>query len=172
MKWLGMNTGLRYKKQQLTKGDKKMKARIFEKNGLPNPLGMIMIILVIGLVCLIQCVLIQPVHAQKMADDVNYIGIETEPEIRIEEWMVNRNLWNTGETTTYLAEESDPEVTIEYWMTDFPIPASTYAQDEPEYKIETWMFDEASWVNSESSNYAVSEKQDECSEDPETGSFK
>lgn len=110
MKWLGMNTGLRYKKQQITKGDKKMKARIFEKNGLPNPLGMIMIILVIGLVCLIQCVLIQPVHAQKMADDINYIGIET------------------------------------------------------------WMFDEASWVNSESSNYAVSEEQDECSEDPETGS--
>ena len=54
---------------------KKMKAHIFEKNGLPNPLGMIMIILIIGLVCLVQCILTQPAHAQKKPD-TEYIRTE------------------------------------------------------------------------------------------------
>ena len=45
-----------------------MKPQILEKNGLPKPLGMIMIVLIIGLACFIQLLFTQPVHAQKKPD--------------------------------------------------------------------------------------------------------
>jgi hypothetical protein len=73
----------------------------------------------IGLVCLIQCILTQPAHAQTTTDNFNYFQVE----------------------------EPDPEIAIECWMTDFSIPALTSAQSEPDYEVKTWMFDETRWIN-------------------------
>ncbi len=128
-----------------------MKTRIFEKNGLPNSLGMIMIVLIIGLVCLVQCIFTQPVHAQKKPD-LEYIQNEPEPIIQIEEWMVDPEYWNNGTLAGYLVDEPDPEISIERWMTDFSIPALASGRGEREYKIEPWMFDEKYWVNPEYDN--------------------
>jgi len=138
-----------------------MKARVFEKNGLPNPLGMTMIILIIGLVCLVQCILTQPAHAQKKPD-VNYLQVKKGPDIQIEEWMVDPGYWNNGALAADLVEEPDPEITIEDWMTDFPMPALASNLGEPEYEVEAWMFDETLWINPESNNCTINETQDEC----------
>ena len=138
-----------------------MKARIFEKNGLPNPLGMIMIVLIIALVCLVQCIFTQPAHAQKKPD-VDYIQVEKEPDIQIEEWMIDPGYWNNGVLAAYLIEEPDPEITIEHWMTDFSIPALASDQGGRKYEIEAWMFDETLWVNPESNMCTITETQEEC----------
>lgn len=104
-----------------------MKPRIFEKNGLPSSLGMLMIVLIIGLVCLVQCILTQPVHAQNKPQ-VEYVQVEPEPEIQLEEWMLNPGYWNNDRVTGYLNEEPDPGITIEPWMTDFSIPSLVTGQ--------------------------------------------
>ncbi len=138
-----------------------MKARVFEKTGLPNPLGMIMIILIIGLVCLAQYILTQPATAQKKPD-VNYIQVEKGPDIQIEEWMVDPGYWNNGALAAEPVEEPDPEITIERWMTNFSIPVLASNRCEREYEVEAWMFDETLWVNPESNHCTITETQDKC----------
>ncbi len=137
-----------------------MKPRIFEKSGLPNSLGMIMIVMIIGLMCLVQCIFIQPVHAQKKPD-LEYILVEPEPEIQIEAWMFDPNSWNNGTLAGYPVKEPDPEITIESWMTDFSIPALASA-GEREYEIEAWMYEEDSWIHPESNLGNVNESQANC----------
>lgn len=128
-----------------------MKTMIFEKNGLPNSLGMIMIILIIGLACFIQLLFTQPVHAQKKPD-FEYTQTGKEPDIRIEAWMTDPGYWNKGEIAVLQVQEPEPENTIEDWMTDFSIRAVSGTPEEIPYEIEPWMFDETVWVKSERIN--------------------
>lgn len=106
-----------------------------------------MIVLIIGLVCFIQLVFSQPVHAQT-EPDLDYLQTGKESGIQIESWMTDPGYWNNGEIAACLIQETDPEVTIEDWMTNFSIPVTASAQDEIDYEIESWMFDETHWLKS------------------------
>ena len=125
-----------------------MKTQILEKNGLPKPLGMLMIVLIIGLACFIQLLFTQPVHAQKRPD-FEQVMAEKEPEVQIEAWMTDPGYWNNGDIAAFLSQDPEPEITIEGWMTDFSTPAVACAPRGSSYEIEPWMFDETMWVNPE-----------------------
>ena len=52
-----------------------MKARSFEKNGFPKPLGFVLIIVTLSIVCLFLCLCTGSINAQKRSDEF----VEEEP---------------------------------------------------------------------------------------------
>jgi hypothetical protein len=134
-----------------------MKAQSFNKNGFPKPLGIILIIITISLICFAQCLFAQAADAQTTGVKFDFLGVDEEPEVRVEDWMIDNSYWNKGNTSYFLVDESEPEIAIEYWMTDFSASENDLTVSDPEVKIEIWMYDNKYWLVSESTNYALNE---------------
>jgi len=134
-----------------------MKSRSFEKNGFPKPLGIILIIVAISLICFAQCLFAQAVDAQTTGVKFDFLSVDEEPEVPVENWMINNSYWNKGNTSYFLVDEAELEIAIEYWMTDFSASENDLTVSDPEVKIEIWMYDNTYWLVSESTNYALNE---------------
>ena len=138
-----------------------MKAQVIEKNGFPKPLGIILIIIAISLICFAQCLFAQAADAQTTGVKFDFLSVDEEPEIPVEDWMIDNSYWNKGNTSYFLVDESEPEIAIEYWMTDFSATENDLTNKDPEIKIEDWMYNDTFWLVSESVYYALNEGQEE-----------
>ena len=138
-----------------------MKAQIIEKNGFPKPLGIVLIIVAISLICLAQCLFTQVADAQTTGEKFDFLRIEEEPEIQIEEWMIDNSYWNKRYTFNFLIEETEPEIAIKKWMVDFSANENILVEKEPEIKVEPWMYETAFWVTSKRTQLANNEYQEE-----------
>ncbi len=93
---------------------------------------------------------------------VNAKGTETEvalshekiaePQLTIQDWMLNEDFWNSGNKTFAYNEESDKELAIESWMTEgdyWKAPETNSVGMEKEAEkdlfLENWMINEAYW---------------------------
>ena len=142
-----------------------MKAQVVEKNGFPKPLGIILIIVAISLICLAQCLFTQVADAQTTGVKFNFLSVEEEPEIQIEEWMID---FSTNEN---ILVEKEPEIKVEPWMYETAFWATSKKTQlanneyqEEEVKIEPWMYNNIFWLFPEGSFYVQNEfKEDEVS---------
>ncbi|MEN8118995.1 MAG: hypothetical protein ABFS35_01550 [Bacteroidota bacterium] len=74
-----------------------------------------------------------------------YIAIETEPSVKIENWMFDINLW--------VKDQIQDEAEIEDWMMNSNLWNNTIKDDdEAELKIEGWMLNTDLWDNDLSEN--------------------
>ena len=136
-----------------------MKAQVIEKNGFPKPLGLVLILVTISLICLVQCLFSQAADAQTTGVKFDFLSVEEEPEIQIEEWMIDERYWNKRYTFNFLIEETEPEIEIEKWMVDFSTGENILVEKEPEIKVEPWMYETAFWTTS--NNPQLNENQEE-----------
>ena len=79
-------------------------------------------------------------------------GLENiaEPELKVENWMVNENHWNVTGKTVQFIKDYDSKLEIESWMTDYSywtvqqsLVVETATDDE--LKVENWMISEEYW---------------------------
>ena len=68
--------------------------------------------------------------------------VETEFEHKIENWMINAEIWNFNNTFT---EETEPGLEIENWMTDQNFRDLKNEEIEPELSLEIWMMNYETW---------------------------
>jgi hypothetical protein len=73
-----------------------------------------------------------------------------EPELTVENWMVNENNWNTFNNTYILTDYSEARLEVEEWMLDQSnwINESfqySIAEAENALTIEDWMVNEVYW---------------------------
>ena len=85
-----------------------MKALVIEKNGFPKPLGIILIIVLISLICFAQCLFAQAADAQTTGVKFNFLSVDEEPEVPVEDWMIDNSYWNERNTSYFLVDESEP----------------------------------------------------------------
>ena len=155
-----------------------MKAQMIEENGFPKPQGLLIMLLVIGLLCFLQCVFSQAYDNTILADNSNFPINEGEtnsgliadieqntadidPEPEIEEWMIDESYWLKNYRSGLEAEESKPEVSIKQLkliLADLE-QNQAYINSEPE--IEEWMTDGSYWLISTKN----CDKQNEVKED-------
>lgn len=73
----------------------------------------------------------------------------TEPELTVENWMVNENHWNKTKNTVHVTLEFDATLEVESWMTDENYwntqPRVMPEIQEEELKVENWMISENHW---------------------------
>jgi hypothetical protein len=138
-----------------------MKAQVIEKYNFTKPLGMVLILITISLICLAQCLPGQNANVESTGEKFDFLRIEEESEIQIEEWMIDESYWNKRNTFDFLIEETEPEIQIEKWMVDFSINENIYAENEPEIKVEPWMYETAFWTTSKETRLANKENQEE-----------
>ena len=70
------------------------------------------------------------------------LNVEAEPEISLEEWMLNFN-------NDFLGELEDEELVLEDWMLDpayFNIPGYLIVEKEEELELEDWMLEPGTFV--------------------------
>lgn len=78
-------------------------------------------------------------------------GLEniTEPELKVESWMVSENHWNTTGKTIYFMKATDAVLEMENWMTDenhFAMQPVVVENEKDEVlKVENWMISETYW---------------------------
>jgi predicted aspartyl protease len=80
-------------------------------------------------------------------------GLENvvEPELEVEDWMVNENNWNTFNNNTYiLTDYSEASLEVEKWMLDqsnWLNESFLYSTTEAEnvLMLEGWMVNEVYW---------------------------
>ncbi len=123
-----------------------MKAQMIEKSGFPKPLGLLLILIIMGLLCLVQCVFSQPLDTTSTDNRLYYARVEEETEIQIEAGMIEKSYLLKDYKFRLEAEESEPEISIEPWMLNFEKLKQELADNDPESEIEEWMIDDSFWL--------------------------
>lgn len=111
----------------------------------PNGFRMILYIAALAALGLLNCYIVQAGDP----DDADYanrleaaVNVQAEPEIRLEDWMLNFN-------DEVLAEVEDEEDVLEDWMLDpayWVIPDYLIVEKEEEPVLEDWMLDPGYYV--------------------------
>lgn len=141
--------------------DKKMKAQMIEKNGFPKPLGLLFILIIMGLLCLVQCAFSQPLTTNITDNKIYFPVVEEETEIQVEAWMIDESCWLKNYKSRFIAEESEQEICIEPWMLNFEEFEQKVTDNDPEIEIEEWMYNDSFWLISTDSYSTQNEEQDE-----------
>lgn len=82
-----------------------MKAQMIEKNGFPKPIGFMLIFLMISMVCFAQCLFSQTDNANTTGERINFTIVEAQTEKHVDALLVNESYLNT-----------EKEVKIDEWM--------------------------------------------------------
>jgi len=139
----------------------KMKAQMIEKSGFPKPLGLLFILIIMGLAGLVQCAFSQPLTTNIMVNKNYFPVVEEEIEIQVEAWMIDESYWLKNSKFRFIAEESESEISIEPWMLNFEEFEQKLTDNDPEVKIEEWMYNDSFWLISTDSYSTQNEEQDE-----------
>ena len=138
-----------------------MKVQMIEKSGFPKPLGLLLILIIMGLLCLVQCVFSQPLNTNISDDRLYYPGVEEETEPQIEAWMIDDSFWLQNDNSRFIPEEFEPEISIEPWMLNFEEFELELADNDPEPEIEEWMYNYSYWLISTGGYNTKNEMQEE-----------
>lgn len=143
-----------------------MKAQMIEKSGFPKPLGLLLILIIMSLLCLVQCVFSQPLTANITDNKIYCPVVEEEAGIQVEAWMIDDTCWIQNHKSGFKAEEFESEISIEPWMLNFEEFESELADDDLEIKIEAWMVDDSYWLKNYKSGFEAEESDPEKSIEP------
>lgn len=138
-----------------------MKAQMIEKNGFPKPLGLLFILITMSLLCLVQGAFSQPLTTNITVIKKYIPVVEEETEIKVEAWMIDDTYWLQNHNSGFIAEEFEPEIIIEPWMLNFEEFEQKVTNNDPEVKIEEWMYNDSFWLISTDSYSTQNEEQDE-----------
>jgi hypothetical protein len=141
--------------------DIEMKAQMIEKSGFPRPLGFLLILITMGLVCLVQCAFSQPLTTNITVNKNYFPVVEEETEIQVEAWMIDESYWLKNYKSGFIAEESESEISIEPWMLNFEEFEQKVTDNDPEIEIEEWMYNGSFWLISTNSYITQNEEKDE-----------
>ncbi|MBE9510420.1 MAG: hypothetical protein IMY71_06035 [Bacteroidetes bacterium] len=141
--------------------DTKMKAQMIEKSGFPKPLGLLLIFIIMGLLCLVQGVFSQPLNTNVTVNKIYFPVVEEETEIQVEAWMIDESYWLKNYKSRFKAEESESEICIEPWMLNFEEFEQKLTDNDPKIEIEEWMYNDSFWLVSTSTYYTQNEDQEE-----------
>jgi len=138
-----------------------MKVQIIEKSGFPKPLGLFFILIIMSLLCLVQCAFSQPLNTNFTDNRIYYLKVDEETEIQVEAWMIDDSYWLQNYKSGFIAEEFEPEISIEPWMLNFEEFEQKLADNYPEPEIEEWMYNDSYWLISSDSYNTQNEMQEE-----------
>ncbi len=141
--------------------DRKMKVEMIEKSGFPKPQGLLLILLIIGLLCFVQCAFSQPLNTNISDDKVYYPGVKEETQPQIEACILKDTSLLQNYNSGFIPEEFEPEISIEPWMLNFEVFEQKVIDNDPEIEIEEWMTDDSYWLISTDSYSKQNEEQDE-----------
>ncbi|GAI14405.1 unnamed protein product [marine sediment metagenome] len=75
--------------------------------------------------------------------------------------MIDESCWLKNYKSGFIAEESEQEICIEPWMLNFEEFEQKVTDNDPEIKIEEWMYNDSFWLISTDSYITQNEEQDE-----------
>ncbi len=90
------------------------------------------------------------VSAKETRANVSSLENEKEPQLQVEDWMINANYWNESETAFYAEQVAEGSLELESWMTDentWKVNNPVVQENETEkvLTLESWMVDENIW---------------------------
>jgi len=138
-----------------------MKAQMIEKSGFPKPLGLFLILIIMSLLCLVQCAFSQPLSTNITDNIIYYPKVDEETEINVEAWMIDDTCWLQNYKYSFMAEEFEPEINIVSGILNLEEFEQEVADDDLEIKIEEWMYNDSSWLISSDSYNTQNEMQEE-----------
>ncbi|MBA7520806.1 hypothetical protein ES705_12904 [subsurface metagenome] len=103
-----------------------MKTLLTNKNGFPKLTGILLVIAAISLLCFVNCLVANAGEQKKDKSKKEaattfeaLISAEEESEAKVEEWMIDSNVWSTTNSSSIYTEEFDSEIEIKPWMLNF-----------------------------------------------------
>ena len=140
-----------------------MKAQMIEKSGFPKPLGLLLILIIMSLLCLVQCVFSQPLTVNIMDNTIYLPVVEEETGIQVEAWMIDDSCWLQEYKSGFIVEESEPEISILPGILIYEEFKKELADDDLEIEIEEWMIDERYWLKDNKSGLEVKKSKSKIS---------
>lgn len=73
-------------------------------------------------------------------------NVNNESSLRIENWMINSEIWNVKTNTIDFVDQSDSPLEIENWMmVNWEMQSMLADQAEPAMEVESWMTSPEVW---------------------------
>lgn len=74
--------------------------------------------------------------------------VSEEPDLKIENWMVNLSVWKSNTAVFYDVIDHDNEIEIESWMLNANYANWEYVELEKEFDLEDWMLNASNeyWI--------------------------